>query len=58
MAKTQIEWCRSRGYKKIQMKSRNRFPEMIIMNLDLGFEIVGVEPREDGDREILMELKI
>lgn len=58
MAKAQIEWCKNRAYKKLQMKTRNRFPQMIALNLKLGFEIIGVELRDDGDREIIMELKL
>jgi hypothetical protein len=58
MARYQIENCRMRNYKKVHMKTRNRFPEMISMNLKLGFKIQSVEARLDGDRDILMELDL
>ena len=50
----QEEWVRDSGYKKIKVKSMNRFPYMLNLLISQGYEIVGVE---DGvcslDRKIL-----
>lgn len=44
------------GYKKIQTKSRNKFPEMIRLNIKCGFRIVGlVYKGEEKDFSIVFE---
>lgn len=58
LALIQIEWCKKRGYKKIEMKSKNKFKAMIALNLSLGFDIVGTEVGSDRQLKILLEKKL
>ncbi len=55
LMKTQHVWCRSKGYKKVQTKSQNRFKNMVILNLNNGFDIVDTQPSNEGGLKILME---
>jgi predicted GNAT superfamily acetyltransferase len=47
LAEAQEKWANSQGYDRIWMKTRNRFPEMLILALRHGFKIVAIEPMED-----------
>ena len=39
----QHDWCRERGYRKIQVRSHNHFTAMISLNLKFGFKIKRVQ---------------
>jgi GNAT superfamily N-acetyltransferase len=47
LADRQEEWAKNEGYTVIWMKTRNRFPEMLIMALRRGFRITSLDPREE-----------
>lgn len=47
LAEHQENWCRQKAYTSIRMKTRNRFPQMLIMAINRGFKIIHVEPREE-----------
>jgi len=38
----QAEWCRQRGYQGIQTQTLNQWKDMLLLNLNNGFDIVGV----------------
>jgi GNAT superfamily N-acetyltransferase len=46
LANRQEEWAKTQGYTSIWMKTRNRFPEMLLMAVRRGFRITAVVPRE------------
>lgn len=39
----QHDWLRTQGYKKVQTKTMNKFPAMLILNIKSGFQIVKSE---------------
>jgi len=47
LANEQEKWAISQGFNRIWMKTRNRFPEMLIMALRRGFTITRVEVMEE-----------
>lgn len=51
----QHEWCKSQGYQRIHTKTRNKFRDMLILNIRFGFQVVGTERSGDGDLAILLE---
>ena len=56
LADHQEAWARSKGYTMVWMKTRNRFPEMLIMAYRRGFRVVSIAPGEDiGDHRIVLE---
>lgn len=59
LADRQEEWARRQGYDTIWMKTRNCFPEMLLMAIGRGFRIVGFDPREEvGQHRIVLEKSI
>ena len=56
LAQGQESWAKGHGYSMLWMKTRNCFPEMIIMALNSGFKIVRIEPRDViPDHRIVLE---
>lgn len=56
LMQAQHDWCRTQGYKKIQTKTGNQFPQMLILNIKAGFKIVNVHTGEQGGEvRIFME---
>lgn len=59
LADYQESWAARHGYQKIWMKTRNRFPAMLIMAIRRGFRIKGIVPREDiREHRIVLEKSI
>lgn len=50
---TQHEWCRQQGYKKVQTKTQSRFRDMLVLNIQSGFDVVGYQSSKDGPKIIL-----
>ena len=56
LMRAQHEWCREKGYRKITTKTRNRFREMLVLNLKNGFEVTGTHASsDDGGLMIVLE---
>lgn len=49
----QHEWCRQKGYKKIETKTQNRFRDMLLLNIRAGFDVVGYHDTKDGPKILL-----
>ncbi|MBP7239042.1 MAG: GNAT family N-acetyltransferase [Saprospiraceae bacterium] len=59
LAEKQEEWAKTHGYTTIWMKTRNCFPEMLMMAIGRGFRIIGFDPREEvGQHRIVLEKSI
>lgn len=43
LLRRQHEWCAEKGYKTVVTNSRNKFKNMMILNLSEGFSVVGTE---------------
>lgn len=56
LADTQEVWAKKRGYTKIWMKTRNRFPQMLMMALNRGFHIIRIDPSDTiPEHRIILE---
>ncbi len=51
----QHAWCRENQYEVIQTKTMNKWKDMLLLNIQKGFEITGTEVPDGGDLKILME---
>jgi GNAT superfamily N-acetyltransferase len=58
LMKHQHEWCRKQGYKKIQTKTLNSFRDMLILNLNHGFEVIGYHESSERGPKIMLEKKL
>jgi GNAT superfamily N-acetyltransferase len=56
LADYQEQWARKKGYTTIWMKTRNRFPQMLLMATQRGFRIIGLHPMDKiGEHRIVLE---
>lgn len=58
LMKTQHTWCLDQGYTKIQTETKNCYPEMLKLNINNGFEIIGTHVSGKGGLKIVMEKKL
>lgn len=54
----QHDWCRGQGYRKVQTKTQNHWKAMLMLNIKMGFEIVGYHSSDHGGPKILLEKRI
>jgi len=54
----QQEGCIKKGYKLIQTKTKNKFKEMLLLNIKSGFQIIGFEEVAGGESKIILEKKV
>ena len=56
LADHQEQWAKQQGYTSVWMKTRNRFPEMLLMAVRRGFRIIAIDPRDEiGEHRIVLE---
>lgn len=58
MMRLQHEWCAKHGYQRVQTRTKNRWRDMLILNLHFGFDIIGTSLDTHGDVKVLLEKKI
>lgn len=58
LMKKQHEWCKIQGYKRIETRTRNKFPEMIRLNFRHGFKIVGTFQDSDNEPKIILRKEL
>ncbi|WP_258110091.1 GNAT family N-acetyltransferase [Alicyclobacillus sp. SP_1] len=51
----QHEWCKSQGYTAIRTQTKNKWRDMLILNLRHGFDVVGTYTDEKGEPKIILE---
>ena len=54
----QHRWCRERGYKTVRTKTKNCFKAMLILNLKMGFDIIGTYTDSSGEPKLILEKKL
>lgn len=61
LADAQVAWVRKHGYQSIQLKTRNRFKNMLHFALKDGFDLIGLSKEKAesvADYRILLEKKL
>ena len=51
----QHNWCRQEGYKTVQTKTKNKFQNMLLLNIKSGFNIIGTELSSTNEIKIILE---
>ncbi|GAB4495987.1 MAG: GNAT family N-acetyltransferase [Saprospiraceae bacterium] len=54
----QHAWCKENGFQTVRTKTYNRWKNMLILNLQCGFDIVGLAKKEDGRLQIVLEKRL
>lgn len=58
LMKAQHDWCKKNGFKRIETRTRNKFPEMISLNLKSGFQIMGTFTDTDKTPKIILRKEL
>ncbi len=51
-------WCRKNGYMTIRTHTKNKWRNMLIMNLKNGFDVIGTFTDEKGEPKIILEKRL
>ncbi len=51
----QHEWCKNHGYTVVRTQTKNKWRNMLILNLRHGFDVVGTYNDEKGEPKIILE---
>ncbi|HZG60210.1 MAG TPA: GNAT family N-acetyltransferase [Anoxybacillus sp.] len=51
----QHEWVKKRGYKIVTTQTKNKWCDMLILNLRHGFDIIGTYTDEKGEPKIILK---
>ncbi|MFD3445870.1 GNAT family N-acetyltransferase [Microbacteriaceae bacterium 4G12] len=54
----QHDWCVKHHYQVIQTKTKNKWRNMLILNLKHGFDIIGTYTDEKGEPKIILEKRL
>jgi GNAT superfamily N-acetyltransferase len=54
----QHDWCKRQGYRQVQTKTQNNFKEMLMLDLQNGFDIIGTHLSETGATKIVLSKKL
>jgi predicted GNAT superfamily acetyltransferase len=54
----QHEWIKKRGYKIVTTQTKNKWRDMLILNLRHGFDIIGTYTDEKGEPKIILQKRL
>jgi GNAT superfamily N-acetyltransferase len=58
LMRRQHEWCRENGYRVIRTHTKNKWRDMLILNLRHGFDVIGTYTDAKGEPKIILEKKL
>lgn len=58
LMRLQHDWCLDNDFKMIETRSRNKFPEMLLLNIKSGFKIMGTFTDTDGAPKIIFRKEL
>jgi predicted GNAT superfamily acetyltransferase len=58
LMKMQHELLKERGYKIVTTKTKNKWRDMLILNLRYGFDIIGTYTDEKGEPKIILKKEL
>lgn len=54
----QHEYLKERGYKNVQTKTKNKWRNMLILNIKNGFDVIGTYTDTSGEPKVILEKKL
>ncbi len=54
----QHAWCLRRGYQYVRTKTLNQWRAMLLLNIRMGFDIIGTQTGRNGGVKIVLEKKL
>ncbi|HZG16891.1 MAG TPA: GNAT family N-acetyltransferase [Candidatus Bathyarchaeia archaeon] len=58
LMRMQHEWCKQHDYQTIRTHTKNKWRDMIILNLRHGFDIIGTWTDDLGEPKIMLEKRL
>lgn len=58
LMRQQHQWCQKKGFHIIETRTKNKWQDMLILNIKNGFEIIGTYTNKNGETKIIMEKKL
>lgn len=58
LMRRQHEWCHNESYKVIRTQTKNKWRDMLILNLRHGFDVVGTYTDEKGEPKIILKKRL
>lgn len=58
LMQAQHTWCQERGYRLIRTQTKNTWREMLLLNIQSGFDVIGTYTDEDGQPKIILEKRL
>ncbi|MFC4767956.1 GNAT family N-acetyltransferase [Effusibacillus consociatus] len=58
LMRRQHEWCRRNGYRSVRTHTKNKWRDMLILNIRHGFDIIGTLTDAKGEAKIILEKKL
>ncbi|GIN72642.1 hypothetical protein J14TS2_31170 [Bacillus sp. J14TS2] len=55
LMKEQHLYIKDKGYKIVQTKTKNKWRNMLILNIKYGFDVVGIDAAKPSDPKIILE---
>lgn len=55
LLRLQHEWSENQGYSVVRTQTKNRWRDMLVLNIKQGFDIVGTFTDERGEPKIILE---
>lgn len=55
LMRLQHRWCRSEGYQVIRTHTKNKWRDMLILDLRFGFNVIGTLTDELGETKIILD---
>ncbi|MBS4210787.1 GNAT family N-acetyltransferase [Bacillus sp. FJAT-50079] len=54
----QHQYVKEKGYKIIQTKTKNKWRNMLVLNIKNGFDVIGTYTDENGEPKIILEKRL
>ncbi|WP_274433637.1 GNAT family N-acetyltransferase [Alicyclobacillus sp. ALC3] len=58
LMRRQHEWCRDHGYHAIRTHTKNKWRDMLILNIRHGFDVIGTYTDGKGESKIILEKRL
>lgn len=58
LLRMQHEWCKEQGYAVVRTQTKNRWREMLLLNIREGFDVVGTYTDDRGEPKIILEKRM
>lgn len=52
------DYCRENGYAELQLKTKNKWRNMLLLSIKSGFDVIGTYTDDNGEPKIILQKKV